>query len=252
MTPTPDSLHKIAASPNSEPSRTPEMKPALPPKTKRGPRPPLYQRPVDHNYTPFPDRQRCSSHPPQDQYSHLQGGHLGGNRNGKKKEYYPVTKLANAGYSGSKSGSSTNQDHQYMPLVRGADKARSPSQSPGSPRSRRRSKSGQGGGAVSNEPGYQPVTPVSDKGKHRVSRSAHHSDQSFPPTSVHLPDYQQNDNPPPYRVSEGFSPEIHPCPSSEGLFRSPQDSLQNQNAAPTNWDSSPSNPGVDTFKASYC
>ena len=186
MSATPDSIQKINPSPNSELSRTPEMKPALPPKTIRGPRPPLYQRPVDHNYTPFPDHHNRNgprdSFREQDQYSHLQGGHLGGKRTGKKKDYYPMTQLGAGGspaYGGSRKGSLPAQNHQYMPLVR-SEKNGSPSaavaRTPPVVRSRQRTTSSQGITAISSDAAYQPLNGHSDKGKHRVPRSAHPSD----------------------------------------------------------------------------
>lgn len=186
---------------NSEICATPDMKPALPPKTKQGPRPPIYQRPIDHNYTPFPDHhRRAHQNDFVDQYSHLQGGHLGGNRSGKKKDYYPVTHLGSPAHSGSRVTPTFSQEHQYMPIVHSDS---SPSQSPaGATRARQHTTSSQGSVPVFNDPALNPGGKVvSNKGKYRVPRSLLAEPDLYheknPSNSPYM-DRDESDLPPPY------------------------------------------------------
>ena len=175
-----------------------------------------------------------------------------------------MTQLGAAGspaYGGSRKGSLPAQNHQYMPLVR-SEKNGSPSaavaRTPPVVRSRQRTTSSQGITAISSEAAYQPLNGHSDKGKHRVPRSAHPSDQS---NSLPLAGPELNDNPPPYRLSEGVFPESQPCSSTDG--RSPSNSNFNQVLPPSyktscsaastmNTEFPLENAHEDALKSSYC
>ena len=191
---TPDSTMKPSLTVRASPSVTPESRPALPPKVNKGPRPPPYQRPIDRDYTLFPEQRRAAEQAARarekeryreqvDDYAHLQGGVLGGaSRGGRGKEYYPMTVVEKQEGRGAAA-------HQYMPLIRNSG---SPASSVGySPsisrapvpaqRTRHRTTSSQESALV-HEPSSQVPPPLSDKGKHRVRPRSGVFTENLPPT----------------------------------------------------------------------